>query len=107
MELPSRLAAILLLGSAWYPSRYPQVIERFSDASPNAAIATFARSSCRPPASFCFGQGTGCSTALDLGLPPRLNGCTITCWLQLKPTSWPASHGASLHNIVNTRRGSA
>jgi len=51
--------------------------------SPNAAIATFARSSCRPPASFCFGQGTGCSTALDLGLPPRLNGCTITCWLRL------------------------
>src|SRR6185437_17172176 len=28
-------------------------------------------------------QGTGCSTALDLGLPPRLNGCTITCWLPL------------------------
>src|ERR1700741_1406506 len=49
MALPSYAAAILLLGSAWYPSRYPQVIERFSDASPNAAIATFARSFCRPP----------------------------------------------------------
>ena len=22
-------------------------------------------------------------TAMDLGLPPRLNGCTIMCWLQL------------------------
>ena len=26
-------------------------------ASPNAAIATFACSSCRRPVSFCFGQG--------------------------------------------------
>ena len=32
---------------------------RFSDASPNAAIATFACSSCRPLASFCCDQGTG------------------------------------------------
>src|SRR5262249_8768325 len=58
-ELPSRAAAILLLGSVWSPSRYPPVIERSSGASPNAAIAISACSSCRPPVSFCFGQGTG------------------------------------------------
>jgi hypothetical protein len=58
-DLPSHVAAILLLGSAWYPSRYPQVIERFPGALPNAAIATFVCSSCRRPVSFCFGQGIG------------------------------------------------
>src|SRR6202008_1224578 len=107
MELHSRVAAILLLGSAWSPSRYRQVIERSSGASPNAAIATFACSSCRPLASFCCDQGTGWSTALDLGLPLRLNAYTIMCWRQLWLTSWPASHGACWHNIVYTRRVSA
>jgi transposase len=57
--VPSHAAAILLLGSVWSQSRYPRVIERSSGASPSAAIATFACSSCRPPASFCYGQGTG------------------------------------------------
>src|SRR5262249_29996881 len=48
--------------AAWlglFPNRYRQVIERSSGASPNAAIATFACSSCRPLASFCCGQGIG------------------------------------------------
>jgi len=45
--------------AAWLglvPKQISTGIERSSGVSPSAAIATFACSSCRPPASFCFGK---------------------------------------------------
>src|SRR4030095_16322519 len=78
MRLPR--AATSRLGGGWSRSRSRRGIARSLARYPNAAIATCACCSFRPPGSYCSGRRAGSATGSNPGSRLPNDGCTTTCW---------------------------